>query len=167
MDCATCPLDTASSAAPAAPPGLPAYPFTAPFTPAGPSPSVIIEFCDRCRWLHRAAWVQTELMLTFTPRIGTDAAPTKASGGAELHAVTLVRLTADETAGRFRVWLSWDGGVTCVSDRKADGEFPELKVLVRRRAWLNVRAPAADSLHRLTEATHPRHHCAVVLSRPL
>jgi predicted Rdx family selenoprotein len=106
-------------------------------------------------------------MLTFTPRIGTDAAPTKASGGAELHAVTLVRLTADETAGRFRVWLSWDGGVTCVSDRKADGEFPELKVLVRRRAWLNVRAPAADSLHRLTEATHPRHHCAVVLSRPL
>ncbi|KJA24489.1 hypothetical protein HYPSUDRAFT_471428 [Hypholoma sublateritium FD-334 SS-4] len=81
---------------------------------------VKIEFCDRCRWLHRATWVQTELFLTFPPPIITS--------------IALIPLNADDTAGRFRVWLSvpgWEGPVL-MWDRKVEGGFPELKVLKQR-----------------------------------
>ena len=36
----------------------------------------------------------------------------------------------EETAGRFRVWLSTDTGPELMWDRKIEGGFPELKVLV-------------------------------------
>lgn len=40
-------------------------------------------------------------------------------------------LNAEETAGRFRVWLFLDGKApVLVWDRKVEGSFPELKVLV-------------------------------------
>ncbi|EIN10668.1 hypothetical protein PUNSTDRAFT_84905 [Punctularia strigosozonata HHB-11173 SS5] len=108
------------------------------------TPSIIIEFCDRCRWMHRAQWVSTELMLTFAPP--------------SIKSVTVVPHTADETAGRFRVWLftgkaatdvtspddsqevpkpggtnaTYGPGVHLVWDRKVEGGFPELKVLKQR-----------------------------------
>ena len=66
--------------------------------------------------LHRATWVSTELLLTFTP-------PT-------LKGVHLVPLNDEETAGRFRVWLSTESGPCLIWDRKVEGGFPELKVLV-------------------------------------
>lgn len=68
--------------------------------------------------LHRAAWVQTELFLTFPP-------PT-------IGSITLIPLNKDETAGRFRVWLSIPGSDKdlLMWDRKIEGGFPELKVLV-------------------------------------
>ncbi|KAJ7084755.1 Rdx family-domain-containing protein [Mycena crocata] len=89
--------------------------------------TVTIEFCDRCRWLHRASWVQTELLLTFPP-------PT-------IGSVTLIPRNSEETAGRFRVWVtrtSGDGGPAAEPtpqlawDRKVEGGFPELKVLKQR-----------------------------------
>ncbi|KAI6152096.1 Rdx family-domain-containing protein [Pisolithus tinctorius] len=84
-----------------------------------PAPTVTIEFCDRCRWLHRATWVSTELLLTFPP-------PT-------LKAVTVMPLSADDTAGRFRIWLNVeDGPPKLMWDRKVEGGFPELKVLKQR-----------------------------------
>ena len=68
--------------------------------------------------LHRASWIQTELLLTFPPPI--------------LGSVTLIPRNQEETAGRFRVWLQ----VTEDShpphllwDRKLEGGFPELKIL--------------------------------------
>lgn len=68
--------------------------------------------------LHRASWVSTELFLTF---------PSPA-----LKAVTLIPLNAEETAGRFRVWLYVHGSEPILAwDRKVEGGFPELKVLVR------------------------------------
>ncbi|KDR83325.1 hypothetical protein GALMADRAFT_132790 [Galerina marginata CBS 339.88] len=81
--------------------------------------TVTIEFCDRCRWLHRASWVQTELFLTFPPPA--------------IGSIALIPLNKDETAGRFRVWLSIPGldAPLLVWDRKVEGGFPELKVLVR------------------------------------
>ncbi|KAI0829474.1 Rdx family-domain-containing protein [Trametes gibbosa] len=83
------------------------------------APSVIIEFCDRCRWLHRATWVSTELFLTF---------PTPA-----LRSITILPLNAEDTAGRFRVWLTLSGlPPLVVWDRKVEGGFPELKVLKQR-----------------------------------
>ncbi|KAH9482990.1 hypothetical protein JR316_0005090 [Psilocybe cubensis] len=80
------------------------------------STTVTIEFCDRV--LHRATWVQTELFLTFPP-------PT-------IGSITLIPLNKDDTAGRFRVWLSTPDTdiAVLVWDRKLEGGFPELKVLV-------------------------------------
>ncbi|KZT26941.1 hypothetical protein NEOLEDRAFT_1062045 [Neolentinus lepideus HHB14362 ss-1] len=84
-----------------------------------PGPSIAIEFCDRCRWLHRATWLSTELFLTFPP-------PT-------LKGITLMPMSADETAGRFRVWLFLHGEQPhLIWDRKVEGGFPELKVLKQR-----------------------------------
>ncbi|KAL4076037.1 Rdx family-domain-containing protein [Scleroderma citrinum] len=84
-----------------------------------PAPTVTIEFCDRCRWLHRATWVSTELLLTF---------PSPA-----LKAVTVLPLNADDAAGRFRVWLNVENSLPrLVWDRKVEGGFPELKVLKQR-----------------------------------
>ncbi len=68
--------------------------------------------------LHRATWVQTELLLTFPPPV--------------VKAITIIPLNADDTAGRFRVWLSLAPDATeLIWDRKVEGGFPELKVLVR------------------------------------
>lgn len=90
------------------------------FTPptALPAFSITIEFCDRCRWLHRATWVSTELLLTFAPPA--------------LKGVHIIPLNAEETAGRFRVWLSTPSGAELMWDRKIEGGFPELKVLKQR-----------------------------------
>ncbi|KAG1892685.1 Rdx family-domain-containing protein [Suillus subluteus] len=83
------------------------------------SPSIIIEFCDRCRWLHRATWVSTELFLTFPPPA--------------LKAISIIPLNSEETGGRFRVWLNLEGGPPQLMwDRKIEGGFPELKGLKQR-----------------------------------
>jgi len=81
-------------------------------------PGIIIEFCDRCRWLHRATWTQTELMLTFPPPA--------------LLSVSLVPLNSPETGGRFRVWLTLEQDTVLLWDRKSEGGFPELKNLKQR-----------------------------------
>ncbi|KAF8609339.1 hypothetical protein BDV93DRAFT_518172 [Ceratobasidium sp. AG-I] len=94
--------------------------FVAP-RPGSAVPAIIIEFCDRCRWLHRATWVQTELFITFPPPA--------------LTSITLIPLNSPETGGRFRVWLSSSSTLdepTLVWDRKVEGGFPELKVLKQR-----------------------------------
>lgn len=83
---------------------------------------VVIEYCDRCRWLHRATWVATELSITF---------PAPSIAG-----MTLVPSVAPEPAGRFRVWLleQEDGSekASLMWDRKLEDAFPELKVLKQR-----------------------------------
>ncbi|KAF9510055.1 hypothetical protein BS47DRAFT_1384130 [Hydnum rufescens UP504] len=85
-----------------------------------PGPGVVIEFCNRCRWLHRATWVQTELFLTFPP-------PT-------LGSITVIPYDSAETGGRFRVWLAVERNSTpeLIWDRKTQGGFPELKDLKQR-----------------------------------
>jgi len=103
-------------------------PTAAPHDPLNPAtfvvpridtPSLIIEFCDRCRWLHRATWVQTELFITFPPPA--------------LTSISLIPLNSPETGGRFRVWLSASADPPLlVWDRKIEGGFPELKVLKQR-----------------------------------
>lgn len=73
-------------------------------------PSVIIEFCDRCRWAPRATWIQTELFLTFPNPI--------------LRSITLMPLNAPETGGRFRVWVDVGKGKgdELAWDRKTEGK---------------------------------------------
>ncbi|KAL1742429.1 Rdx family-domain-containing protein [Schizophyllum fasciatum] len=91
--------------------------FVAPELPT--STTIIIEFCDRCRWLHRATWTQTELFLTFPPPNVTS--------------ITLIPRNTEKTAGRFRVWLiTAPESPKLMWDRKTEGGFPELKVLKQR-----------------------------------
>ena len=126
-------------------------PYTFVFPPPLTTATITIEFCDRVRAsaienqipvlppssadgideyqnrksltkstfrLHRATWVQTELCLTFpTPAIGC---------------VSLIPLSSEETAGRFRIWLTTpnEPEPLLMWDRKVEGGFPELKVLV-------------------------------------
>ncbi|TDL29309.1 hypothetical protein BD410DRAFT_779680 [Rickenella mellea] len=83
-----------------------------------PTPSIVVEFCDRCRWLHRATWTATELFLTFPPPA--------------LKSIQIMPLNSDETSGRFRVWLVSQDKPALLWDRKIEGGFPELKVLKQR-----------------------------------
>ncbi|GAA6064471.1 hypothetical protein JCM10212_001820 [Sporobolomyces blumeae] len=119
-------------------------------------PRVVIEFCDRCRWLHRATWTQTELFLTFPPTSPPSEPPAPASNdetsttsptsGPGLRSITLVPRNSPDTGGRFRVWVYRDlptgarreenqeasRGWELVWDRKVEGGFPEMKVLKQR-----------------------------------
>lgn len=77
-------------------------------------PSLVIEYCPRCGWLLRAAYVAQELLTTFSDDIRG------------------VFLQPSETAGLFQVRI----GEEIVFDRKTEGRFPEtkeLKQLVRDR----------------------------------
>ncbi|CAO1627779.1 unnamed protein product [Parajaminaea phylloscopi] len=104
--------------------------FTPPLSSVDlPQWSIVIEFCDRCRWLHRAVWVQTELFLTFGPKPPSDSNHAQASG---VRSVTLLPMTEDDTAGRFRVWIYGGESPVCAWDRKTQGGFPELKLLKQR-----------------------------------
>ncbi|GAA5955319.1 hypothetical protein JCM8115_001913 [Rhodotorula mucilaginosa] len=135
----------------------------------GEAPRVIIEFCDRCRWLHRATWTQTELFLTFPPSVdaSSDETPRAAPVASGLKSISLVPRNAPETGGRFRVWLllgdsaakevqgpyptankgkeeRWRGW-ELVWDRKIEGRFPEMKELKQRIR--NLIAPSQNLGH--------------------
>lgn len=73
-------------------------------------PRVTIEYCPRCGWLLRAAWLAQELLTTFA---------------ADLAALELV---PSETSGTFRVRI----GEAIVWCRQADGGFPQAAELKRR-----------------------------------
>ncbi|UFH52298.1 SelT/SelW/SelH family protein [Spirosoma sp. KNUC1025] len=75
-------------------------------------PTITIEYCPKCGWLLRAAWMAQELLTTFTD---------------DVHGVLL---RPAELSGRFSVRINDD----VIFDRKVEGRFPEskeLKQLVR------------------------------------
>lgn len=72
-------------------------------------PRIVITYCTQCQWLLRAAWMAQELLSTF----GTD-----------LREIAL----APGTGGIFRI--DYDGEQ--IWERKADGGFPDAKVLKQR-----------------------------------
>ena len=74
-------------------------------------PRVEIEYCTKCKWLARAAWMAQELLGTFD---------------AELRGVTLL---PNEEGGVYRVRVV---GGDVLWDRKAEGGFPEIKELKQR-----------------------------------
>jgi selenoprotein W-related protein len=69
-------------------------------------PRIAITYCTQCRWLLRAAWLAQELLSTY---------------GAELNEVALI----PGTGGVFLV--TYDE--VAIWDRKANGGFPDAKVL--------------------------------------
>ncbi|MBM3116044.1 SelT/SelW/SelH family protein [Jeongeupia naejangsanensis] len=74
-----------------------------------PKPRITILYCTQCQWLLRAAWLAQELLTTFVDDIG-EVALQPGSGGV------------------FEIRV--DGAL--VWERKADGGFPEAKVLKQR-----------------------------------
>jgi len=69
-----------------------------------PKNIVTIKYCKGCRWLHRAAWVAQELLITFED---------------QLDGVNL--LVGD--SGEFTIELDQ----VLIFSRKNQGRFPELK----------------------------------------
>ncbi|MFC5407727.1 SelT/SelW/SelH family protein [Larkinella bovis] len=70
-------------------------------------PTVTLEYCPKCGWLMRSAWMAQELLTTFTD---------------DVHGVLL---HPSEFSGRFSV--SVDG--VKIFDRKEAGRFPDIKEL--------------------------------------
>lgn len=70
-------------------------------------PTITIEYCPKCGWMLRAAYMAQELLNTFTD---------------EIHGVLLV---PSETGGAYHIHID----ELLVFDRKAQGRFPEIKEL--------------------------------------
>jgi selT/selW/selH-like putative selenoprotein len=87
-------------------------------------PRVAITFCTQCRWMLRAAYFAQELLSTFGGSIG-EVALIPATGG--LFTVHLTYKPESEVEGedaQAQEVLLWD--------RKAEGGFPETKILKQR-----------------------------------
>jgi len=72
-------------------------------------PRIIIAYCTQCHWLLRAAWMAQELLSTFGADLGEVALAPRTGGVFEI------------TCDGVRIW-----------ERKADGGFPDVKVLKQR-----------------------------------
>ena len=72
-------------------------------------PRIVITYCTQCNWMLRSAWMAQELLSTF---------------GMDLGEVALV----PATGGRFDI--TYDGET--IWERKADGGFPDSKLLKQR-----------------------------------
>jgi selenoprotein W-related protein len=70
-------------------------------------PSITIEYCPKCHWLLRAAYMAQELLTTFSD---------------DLHSVTL---KPSETGGHYSISID----DVLVFDREKQGRFPEIKEL--------------------------------------
>jgi selenoprotein W-related protein len=68
-------------------------------------PIITIEYCPKCHWLLRAAYMAQELLTTFAD---------------ELYGVTL---QPSETGGHYSIRI----GDAVIFDRKEYGRFPEIK----------------------------------------
>jgi selT/selW/selH-like putative selenoprotein len=85
-------------------------------------PRVAITFCMQCRWMLRAAYFAQELLSTFGGSLG-EVALIPATGG--LFTVHLTYKPVGEGSDvQSREVLLWD--------RKAEGGFPETKILKQR-----------------------------------
>lgn len=84
---------------------------------------ITIEYCPKCGWMLRAAYMAQELLTTFMEEIG---------------GVTLV---PSQVSGRY--WISIENEI--LFDRKRDGHFPEIKEL--KRAVRDIVAPEKSLGH--------------------
>lgn len=93
-------------------------------------PTITIDYCPKCNWLLRAAYMAQEFLTTF---------------GEELKGVTL---QPSETSGSFHI--SIDGKV--IFDRKEFGGFPEIKEL--KQMIRDVVSPGKNLGHSYTTVHH-------------
>ena len=74
-------------------------------------PNIRIEYCPKCRWLLRSAYIAQEILSTFEN---------------DLDSVTL---TPGEEGGVFKIFI----GERLLFDRVTHGGFPEIKEL---KQWI-------------------------------
>ena len=86
-------------------------------------PTITIEYCPKCRWMLRAAYMAQELLTTFEE---------------DVYGVTL---HPSEISGRYNI--SIDG--VKIFDRKEEGRFPEIKEL--KQLVRDVVNPSKDLGH--------------------
>ena len=70
-------------------------------------PFITIEYCPKCGWMLRAAYMAQELLATFTDDVSS------------------VNLQPAEIAGVYKISVNNE----VVFDRKREGHFPEIKEL--------------------------------------
>jgi len=70
-------------------------------------PIITIEYCPKCGWLMRSAWMAQELLTTFADELGG------------------VTLRPSEVSGSFIIYIADEK----LLDRKELGHFPEIKEL--------------------------------------
>ncbi|MCE7066462.1 SelT/SelW/SelH family protein [Dyadobacter sp. CY326] len=73
-------------------------------------PTITIEYCPKCGWLLRAAWMAQELLTTFTDDL------------------LALKLVPSEVAGRYIISFNEE----LLWDRKREGRFPEPKEIKQR-----------------------------------
>ena len=93
-------------------------------------PTIVIEYCPKCGWLLRAAYMAQEFLTTFTD---------------DLKAVAL---QPSEINGSFHITI----GEKKVFDRKDYGGFPEIKEL--KQLVRDVAAPGKNLGHTDTKTHH-------------
>ncbi|HVK46197.1 MAG TPA: SelT/SelW/SelH family protein [Pseudobacter sp.] len=86
-------------------------------------PTITIEYCPKCNWLLRAAWMAQEFLVTFE------------------GAVRAVTLVPSEVSGRYTIFVNEE----IVFDRKQHGGFAEIKEL--KQLVRDVVAPDKDLGH--------------------
>ncbi len=96
-------------------------------------PNITIEYCPKCGWLLRSAYMAQELLTTF---------------GDDLKSVTL---QPSEISGDFHI--SIDGNK--IFDRKDYGGFPEIKEL--KQMVRDVVTPGKSLGHADTKSHHESH----------
>lgn len=70
-------------------------------------PIITIEYCPKCGWMLRAAYMAQELLTTFTDDIFS------------------IQLIPSEINGRYQIRINEE----IIFDRKREGRFPEIKEL--------------------------------------
>lgn len=70
-------------------------------------PAITIEYCPKCGWMLRAAYMAQEILSTFSDDIAG------------------VFLKPSDVNGRYTIWINEKE----VYDRKKAGSFPEVKIL--------------------------------------
>jgi selenoprotein W-related protein len=86
-------------------------------------PTVTIEYCPKCNWLLRAAYMAQELLGTFAD---------------EVYGITL---QPSETSGKYNIRVN----EAVIFDRKEQGRFPEIKEL--KQLVRNVVSPGKSLGH--------------------
>lgn len=86
-------------------------------------PTVTIEYCPKCGWMLRAAYMAQELLTTFTD---------------DIYGVTLV---PSDFGGTYQIRVNEN----MVFDRKETGRFPEIKEL--KQVVRDIVSPEKDLGH--------------------
>ena len=95
-------------------------------------PTITIEYCPKCHWLLRAAYMAQEFLTTFQEELG---------------AVTLL---PSEISGRYTIKV----GTEIIFDRKEFGGFPEIKEL---KQLVRDRVAPGKTLGHTDTAVHHHH----------